>query len=234
MKATTLLETQHKQVASLIEQLEKPGGERRHLVDQLATSIAAHMIIEEEIFYPATMNLQRELIRQGAEDHESELPIVMRLREAGIDKATFAARLQVLKCLLQAHMAKEEGILFPTVKREVKPAKNRSLGRQMKKRFDQIARSGADKAIKLRVSRSEQMSASPESASPEPEREEREERESAAPKAGKSGKASKASKSASQKKAEKKAKAKESSKGASRRKAREEREASAVKPNATA
>lgn len=151
MRATSLLESQHRQIAALIEELEKPAADRRSLSERLATALFAHMVIEEEIFYPQAEKVQRELVQQGAEDHEADVVTIERLAASDADDERFAARLQVLKGQLQQHVNKEEGILFPAVNRSFTPEKNAHLGVQMKARFEQLLKAGHAGALKLRM-----------------------------------------------------------------------------------
>ncbi|MFO0588395.1 MAG: hemerythrin domain-containing protein [Polyangiaceae bacterium] len=155
MKATALLESQHKQIAALIEELERPGADRKSLVDRLATSVLAHMVIEEEIFYPQAEKVHRELALHGAEDHESEIPVLERLAATPASDERFAVRLQALKVLIQHHVDEEEGFLFPAVNRAIPSEKNAHLGHQMKARFEQVSKQGHAAALKLRTEEAE-------------------------------------------------------------------------------
>ena len=51
MKATSLLESQHRQAFALIDDLEKPGANSKELSERLATALLGHMVIEGEVFY---------------------------------------------------------------------------------------------------------------------------------------------------------------------------------------
>ncbi len=151
MKATSLLESQHRQAFALIDELEKPGADRKELSERLATALLAHMVIEEEIFYPQTEKLQRELVQHNEEEHEAQVVVLERLRATPAADEHFASRLQALKVLLQHHVNQEEGILFPTVNRALSAEKNAHLGQQMKVRFDHVAKAGHAGALKLRM-----------------------------------------------------------------------------------
>jgi len=151
MRATALLESQHREICTLIDELEKPGVDRKGLSERLATALIAHMVIEEEIFYPQTEKLLREVVQQGSEDHETEIPAIERLLATPADDERFWARLRVLKVLIQLHVNKEEGILFPTVNRSFTTEKNAQLGQVMKARFDQVVKAGHFGALKLRM-----------------------------------------------------------------------------------
>ena len=51
MKATSLLEKQHRKVESLFKKLSGKSASTE-LVEELASNLAAHMAIEQDIFYP--------------------------------------------------------------------------------------------------------------------------------------------------------------------------------------
>src|ERR1700716_1623881 len=54
MKATTLLERQHRNLQQLCEAVERGSATvRQSLLPQLAGDVAAHIAVEELVFYPA-------------------------------------------------------------------------------------------------------------------------------------------------------------------------------------
>ncbi|MDB4985961.1 MAG: hypothetical protein JWN04_1139, partial [Myxococcaceae bacterium] len=77
MKATTLLEQQHKKVKSLFKKLESKsllkklagGTDHAALVGELANDLIAHMAIEHELFYPAVQAIDHDLIGESIEEH---------------------------------------------------------------------------------------------------------------------------------------------------------------------
>jgi hypothetical protein len=62
MKATVLLKRQHDEVRSIFKQLEKANGHSKDLLKKLAADLAAHMVIEQELFYPAVVNVKEALV----------------------------------------------------------------------------------------------------------------------------------------------------------------------------
>ena len=54
MKATELLSQQHREVEAIFAAIQEAEGsdDKEALVEELATQLAAHMTIEQEIFYP--------------------------------------------------------------------------------------------------------------------------------------------------------------------------------------
>ena len=52
MKATLLLKKQHRKVERILERLEHNDNEDIDALTELANDLAAHMVIEQTIFYP--------------------------------------------------------------------------------------------------------------------------------------------------------------------------------------
>ena len=61
MKATTLLERQHRKVKAIFKKLESGRSDPGPLLTELCNDLAAHMAIEQELFYPAIRHLDAEL-----------------------------------------------------------------------------------------------------------------------------------------------------------------------------
>ena len=57
MKATALLQTQHRKVEATFAALESGTGELTVLLESLANDLVAHMTIEQRIFYPAVRRI---------------------------------------------------------------------------------------------------------------------------------------------------------------------------------
>ena len=63
-----LLASQHAEVDSLFERIEKGEGDRGALFTELADKLAAHATAEEKVFYPAVMAKQtKELLQEAVE-----------------------------------------------------------------------------------------------------------------------------------------------------------------------
>src|SRR6266436_6580872 len=81
--AIELLETQHQEVESLFEMIERAGeDEKQDLFEQLADALAVHTTIEEKHFYPATKSARtEELLQEAVEEHLSAKRLVADLME---------------------------------------------------------------------------------------------------------------------------------------------------------
>jgi len=139
MKATKLLEQQHRQVEQLFARIE--SGESR-LLTELADALAGHMAIEQEIFYPAVHALESDRVSESFEEHSiAELALRRALRTQPNDDQ-FKARVKVLKELIEHHVEEEEQGLFPAVEKQLSAEALETLGGQMSERFEQVRADG--------------------------------------------------------------------------------------------
>jgi hemerythrin superfamily protein len=145
MKATDLLEQQHRKVEGIFAKLEgEDDGQRaakQALVEELANDLAAHMTIEQELFYPAVHAIDAKLVAESLEEHALAELGLRRLLAAGSAEA-FKARVTALKELIQHHVKEEEHDLFPEVEKAMDADKLDELGAQMKTRFDAVVEAG--------------------------------------------------------------------------------------------
>jgi hypothetical protein len=135
MKATALLEEQHRKAEALFSKLE--SGDTGVLAE-LANALVAHMTIEQEIFYPAVRSIDADRVTESFEEHAVAELALKRLLAADQNEETFPARVSVLQELVQNHIDEEESDLFPTVEAELSTEQLETLGEQMKWRFDEV------------------------------------------------------------------------------------------------
>jgi hemerythrin superfamily protein len=142
MKATNLLKRQHRQAERLFKQIQrsKDEGERMELVTQLATALAAHMVIEEQIFYPAAQQVlsgKKALLGETAYlEHMNAKAALQTV--VGPGPMSFEARLKVLKELVEHHVEEEEQQMFPELESLIDDAQMKALGLQMQQTFEQM------------------------------------------------------------------------------------------------
>jgi hypothetical protein len=140
MKATELLQNQHREVERLFDEFENAEGpEKKKVFLQLATAIVGHDAIEREIFYPAC---QRQM---GKSDLLSEALVEHGLVEFSLFKADTARRgdeleacVAVLKESLGHHIEEEEHELFPKVVRALGGPRLEKLGLRLEERFAEV------------------------------------------------------------------------------------------------
>lgn len=144
MKATSLLEAQHRTVEALFEKLECGQGDRAATLVELAKNLLAHMVVEQEIFYPAIKHIDEKLVNESYEEHALGELALGRLLATSPAEATFVARVTALKELIEHHVNEEEEELFPQVEEAVGDATLTQLAKLMKARFGQVYETGLE------------------------------------------------------------------------------------------
>jgi len=172
MKATTLLEQQHKKVKALFKKLESGRSDRSAVLAELAHDLIAHMAIEHEIFYPAVESLDHDLVGESFEEHALAELALKRLLATDPESDTFSARVTACKELIEHHVEEEEEELFPKAEKKLGDERLEELGKLMKKKFNELsdasfeelapkgfARTLADTERKLAMGRSKKRAA---------------------------------------------------------------------------
>ncbi|WP_437966302.1 hemerythrin domain-containing protein [Sorangium sp. So ce260] len=137
MKATSLLEKQHRKVESLFKQLESGKSEPAPLLAELANELVAHMAIEQESFYPAVRQVKEDLILESYEEHAIAELALKRLLATDPEDISFKARVTTLKELIQHHVEEEEEELFPKVEEAIDEKRLAELGKELNAEFEQ-------------------------------------------------------------------------------------------------
>lgn len=150
MKATNMLKRQHRHVEKLFSQIERARDEERRLslVKDLADELAAHMVIEEQVFYPAAAAVLDDptMVEEGIVEHyaaRAALSVVLTPN----GQVSFGAALKALKELIEHHVKEEEEDLFPTLETVMDEAAEKALGAEMKALAEQAMAAGYRKVI---------------------------------------------------------------------------------------
>lgn len=134
--AVDLLESQHREVEALFEQIRaaKSARQRGKLFAELADQLAAHTKIEETIFYPKVCDEDTsEILHHAVEEHLAAKRVIAELLELEPDDEQFMSKIEELEQLVSEHVEEEETELFPQVREgDVDLA---ALCRRMEKRF---------------------------------------------------------------------------------------------------
>jgi hypothetical protein len=141
--AIQLLESQHREVESLFEQVREADSKRARseLFAELADKLAAHAKIEETIFYPSVCDDDTvELLREAVEEHLGVKRVLADMLELEPDSKEFEAKLQTLEEQVQHHVEEEEQELFVLV-REQDLVDAGVLGRKLEQRFNELLES---------------------------------------------------------------------------------------------
>jgi iron-sulfur cluster repair protein YtfE (RIC family) len=147
MKATTLLERQHRKVEAIFRKLEGKKTAPGPLLLELANDLAAHMTIEQEIFYPAIQGVDPDLVAENYEEHALAEIALKRLLGTSPGSEDFRARVVTLRELLEHHVHEEETDLFPRVEKKLDGRLLDDLGKQMKVRFQEVVEAGFEVAL---------------------------------------------------------------------------------------
>jgi hypothetical protein len=147
MKATALLEKQHRAIESTLSKLEVGKGDRLVLLREVADALAAHMAIEQEIFYPAVQAIERELVTESFEEHALAELALRRLLATSPGDPSFLARVMVLRELVSNHVHREERELFPPVDAQIDATSLNDMGRRMKAMFDEALLEGFESLL---------------------------------------------------------------------------------------
>jgi len=147
MKATELLEKQHRKVEQIFDGLEKGRGDAQVLLSDLANDLAGHMAIEQEIFYPRVREIDADLIAESFEEHAIAELALKRLLHTSDEDEAFHARVKSLKELIRHHVQEEEEQLFPKVEEQLPAEEATALARQMKARFQEVVDAGYEAVL---------------------------------------------------------------------------------------
>jgi iron-sulfur cluster repair protein YtfE (RIC family) len=142
MKATDLLEQQHRKVKALFKKLENGRGDAGALLRELADDLTAHMAIEHELFYPAVIGLDEGMVSESFEEHALAELALKRLLATDPSEQSFKAKVTALRELIEHHVQEEEEELFPEVDKEIDEEQLKALGKEMKARFNEALEQG--------------------------------------------------------------------------------------------
>jgi len=117
MKATALLKKQHREVKALFAEAKKvEPGQRERVLGEITKKLQAHMMIEEDIFYPAVKDLDtkktEEIVPEAYEEHHVVKLVLAELPDVNLEDERFEAKVTVLSELIEHHVEEEETEMF--------------------------------------------------------------------------------------------------------------------------
>jgi hypothetical protein len=139
MKATTLLQRQHRNLQQLCEAVERGSASiRRSLFLQLAGDLAAHIAVEEQVFYPwvALALRDEKCFRVARGRHALARQALERAASSDVDCDEFTCALTDLSKVLDVHGREQEATLFPQLERSLPPSAMRDLALSMMRLYD--------------------------------------------------------------------------------------------------
>jgi hemerythrin superfamily protein len=146
MMAIDMIQQHHREIEELMRQvgIEEDDEQRAALRVELADMLAAHTVIEEELFYPAALRCLGPSARvlESLEEHAMVDFALHRFVSVSVADDTFSAKLATLKDVVLNHIEEEESELLPQVQSELDRQELDRLGAKMLKRFEQLLREG--------------------------------------------------------------------------------------------
>ena len=120
MDVTRMLEADHRQVEDLFGKIEKAeGDDRLPFIEELTTSLKAHMALEEEVVYPTMEPVTgAEMVQEGETEHELARKALAEMTALAPDEPGFGAALDAVKAGIEHHVEEEEGDVFPKLRRD--------------------------------------------------------------------------------------------------------------------
>ncbi|RYZ63687.1 MAG: hemerythrin domain-containing protein, partial [Proteobacteria bacterium] len=137
----------HREVKAIFKKLEDGKSDPKPLLQELVDNLAAHMAIEQDIYYPAIKELKEDLVMESYEEHSLAELGLKRLLATSPDDEAFAARVTACKELIEHHVEEEEDELFPAVDRKMAKEDLVEMAKTMKARFDEVLAGGFAAAV---------------------------------------------------------------------------------------
>lgn len=123
----------HNEVKEILEKL-KSGSKtaektREKLFVQLKEELVPHLRAEDATFYPALMATKngKQHALEAKEEHELTVMVCRQLEEIPVKEDVWAAKLKVLKDLVEHHIKEEEQEIFQIAQQEIQEDKFRQI-----------------------------------------------------------------------------------------------------------
>jgi hemerythrin superfamily protein len=138
--AIALLKEDHARVRKLLTQLESSadrGGSRsEQFLNTIEQELKVHTRIEEQIFYPAFRDAaqkkdDKQLYFEAVEEHHVVDMVLPEIKKTRGGSEEFAAKVKVLKDLVDHHAREEEKEMFPRARKLMDREERRELGERL-------------------------------------------------------------------------------------------------------
>lgn len=128
------LEAEHREVESLLEQLEEAQDAETQapLVEELVTALLAHMELEETEVYPQLADLDDESVAEALTEHGLAREGVTKLQEL-IGQPGFGAAVEMVRAGIAHHVEEEENEAFPLLRGSARRSANESVAEDASK-----------------------------------------------------------------------------------------------------
>lgn len=133
MDALRLLDEQHEEITRRFGEVEAArDADRPESYARLATVLAGHMRLEEQVFYPAVASVETQrLLVESLEQHLAMKRSLSALRAMPLEDARFDEGLGQLRRCVERHIEVERRELFPRVRRLLDPEQRDALGEDL-------------------------------------------------------------------------------------------------------
>lgn len=137
MNVFTLLKTDHKKVAGILEKIdattERGVKTREELFTQLKSELDVHTRIEETIFYPELEKADEthDITLEAFEEHRLVKQLLTELEKMEKGDEQWTARFTVLKENIEHHVEEEETDMFPNAKKVLGEERAEEIGTRM-------------------------------------------------------------------------------------------------------
>jgi hypothetical protein len=148
--AIALLKSDHRQVEEWFGQFEKARSDNRkqELAKKICLALTVHTQIEEEIFYPAYLEVTEdsEMHHEAAVEHDGAKYLIAQIESSSPDDEMFEAQVSVLSEMIKHHVNEEEkrGGMFAKAKQSSMDLAD--LGRRLERRKRELM-SGAQTSM---------------------------------------------------------------------------------------
>jgi hemerythrin-like domain-containing protein len=146
MDALTLLKNDHDKVKRLLAELETTTERgvktRSELFATIKGELTVHETIEEEIFYPALMEMAKtkDITLEAYEEHHVVDLLMGELEELDVADESWGAKAKVMQENIEHHIEEEEGEMFTKTRQVFDRAELDELGERMQARKESAAR----------------------------------------------------------------------------------------------
>lgn len=118
--ALRMLAEDHRRVRALFDRYERTrGAEKQRLAQRICDELKLHARLEEQVFYPAAREGidDPELVKEAEVEHAAAKQLIAWIEASSPADAHFDAMVKVLGAYVLQHVRREEGELFPRVRR---------------------------------------------------------------------------------------------------------------------
>ncbi len=148
MDAIELLTNHHRELEQRLDAMKDSEAVDPAVFEETADSLAAHVTVEEELFYPAVKaEWTEDTLLESLEEHLSLKRVLADLLDLDTGNLKFGPKLHVLAEQVEHHHKEEEEHLFPKVRKLLDARRLEALGGRMAQRMAQLERRGVSDRI---------------------------------------------------------------------------------------